>query len=153
MKSGERGFSADKSGLESGSGLGLYHARTTLESWGGSPSIVSKTAEGTTVTAILPRAESPKWFVPAITAPAVGIIAVLDDDVSIHEVWYGRFQSAHTDAILVHFSSPDEFEKWHLTNKADLYLVDCERPGFERSDLDMIEQLGICLPIAKFNFI
>jgi signal transduction histidine kinase len=49
---GERGATFGKEG---GNGLGLYHARTWVECWGGSLEIGSQVSEGTRVSITLPR--------------------------------------------------------------------------------------------------
>lgn len=54
-KLGRRGETHGKTG---GTGLGLHHARTTAESWGGELSIESKVGQGTTATVDLPRIAS-----------------------------------------------------------------------------------------------
>ena len=54
-KVGERGFSHGKEDhADAGSGLGLFHAITTVRSWGGDLSILSKENEGTTITINIP---------------------------------------------------------------------------------------------------
>lgn len=52
-KLGRRGETHGKAG---GTGLGLYHARTSAESWGGSLKITSDLGKGTTTTVDLPQA-------------------------------------------------------------------------------------------------
>ncbi|MGD9642452.1 MAG: sensor histidine kinase [Elusimicrobiales bacterium] len=69
---GVRGQTEGKTG---GCGLGLYHARTTAESWGGSLSIASEPGKGTTVSLRLPLA--------AALTPAV----LLDDDALVRLNW------------------------------------------------------------------
>lgn len=53
VKLGARGETHGKAG---GSGLGLYHARTSAESWGGSLELASQAGKGTTVSVLLPSA-------------------------------------------------------------------------------------------------
>ncbi|MBI4239123.1 MAG: HAMP domain-containing histidine kinase, partial [Deltaproteobacteria bacterium] len=52
----QRGATFGKAG---GSGLGLFHARTTVERWGGTLALASTVGHGTTVTVTLPPAEAP----------------------------------------------------------------------------------------------
>lgn len=52
---GTRGFSYGKSGYNSGTGLGLFHAKSTIETWGGRFHIQSKIGLGTMITIDLPR--------------------------------------------------------------------------------------------------
>lgn len=71
---GQKGETHGKAG---GTGLGLYHARTAVEGWGGSFKIVSEPGKGTTVLIALPRA-----------AVSVSRLAVLlDDDMLVHMNW------------------------------------------------------------------
>lgn len=137
-KLGNRGVTIGKEGR--GSGLGLYHARTTLESWGGSLKIDSEEGKGTSVILTLPQADPPKWFVEKIEIAKNTRVVILDDDTSIHQVWDRRFGSSSPEAELIHFSSPDEFAKWCKNHSADLYLFDYELIGFAVTGLDVIEK-------------
>lgn len=65
-------------GKEKGTGLGLYHAKSTVESWGGRLEIESEVGRGTTVCLIFPRVEAP---VPSESA------VLLDDDSLVRMNW------------------------------------------------------------------
>lgn len=56
---GEPGLTYGKSGTESGSGLGLYHAKKTIEASGGRFRVQSKVGQGTIITLVLPKANFP----------------------------------------------------------------------------------------------
>lgn len=142
-KLGQRGVSVGKEELDSGSGLGLYHARTAIESWNGLFRIDSVLGKGTTVSIILPKSESPPWFVEKIEIVETATVAVLDDDISIHQVWSGRFQSSAAKVQLIHFSTSDDFYRWFFHNTADLYLVDYELLGRNDTGLDVIEKKAL----------
>ena len=73
-KLGQKGETYGKAG---GNGLGLYHARTTVEGWGGSFKIGSEPGKGTSVLIELPR--------PAV--PAASAVVLLDDDLLVHMNW------------------------------------------------------------------
>lgn len=76
-KLGQKGETHGKAG---GSGLGLYHARTSVEGWGGSFRLGSEPGKGSTVTIELPAI--------AAKPPAAGRTAVLlDDDLLVHMNW------------------------------------------------------------------
>lgn len=85
-------------GKAGGSGLGLHHARTTVEGWGGSLAIRSETGEGTTVTLTLPQAARPGSPAPenADSPPAAGgrWAVLLDDDALVHLNWKMAARSA-----------------------------------------------------------
>jgi signal transduction histidine kinase len=144
---GQRGETHGKPG---GSGLGLYHAKTSVESWGGGLAIDSEPGKGTTVTIHLPRARPPEWFVSGLAISPGTAIVVLDDDTSIHQVWQGRFESAQIKnhgVEVLHFSTPAELRSWIQTDaraaENTLYLLDYELLGYRETGLSLAEELGI----------
>ncbi len=146
-KLGNRGETHGKAG---GSGLGLYHARTSVESWGGRLMIESKVGAGTAVTISLPTAQSPSWFVSILELSAGSSVVIVDDDASIHQIWQGRLDSfgvAKNQISIVHLSTPDQLRNW-VGDQTDqlrrtLYLVDFELLGFRESGLDLINELNL----------
>jgi signal transduction histidine kinase len=94
-KLGRKGETHGKAG---GTGLGLYHARTSAEAWGGGLAIESELGRGTTVTITLPRAD---------TAGMNRMAVLIDDDALVHMTWK---VAARTKGIaLKAFKSPDDF--------------------------------------------
>ena len=146
-KLGQRGVTHGKAGTTSGSGLGVYHAIKAVESWGGRLEIVSTLGKGSTFSLILPRQEAPPWFVPHIELAPDHRIVILDDDISIHQVWQGKFRSIEKKDIRYHLefvSSPEDFRKSVSENSTSaLYLCDYELLGFQETGLDLIETLAI----------
>lgn len=71
-KLGERGMTHGKSG---GSGLGLHHAKSCAQAWGGGLEIESKVGLGTTVTLVLP------------VLLAASDIVLIDDDPLVRRTW------------------------------------------------------------------
>ncbi len=146
-KLGQRGETHGKSG---GSGLGLYHARTSVQSWGGKLRIESTQGAGTSVIITLPRAPSPSWFVSTLSlAPGTSVV-VVDDDSSIHQVWQGRFDSLRVtekQVEIVHLSTPDQFRDWVKANETKahtaVYLVDYELLEFTETGLSLISELNL----------
>jgi signal transduction histidine kinase len=140
---GQRGKTFNK---VNGSGLGLYHARTTIEAWGGSLRLESKIGEGTRVRLFLPKVEPPSWFVPSIQVVNRQPIIVVDDDVSIHQIWAKRFSDAGIPIrkALIHFSHLEQLIKWRSEWKVKaLHLVDYEFVGEHNNGLSVIESLHI----------
>jgi anti-sigma regulatory factor (Ser/Thr protein kinase) len=145
---GERGVTHGKEGTQSGSGLGVYHAREMVEKAGGKLSIQSQVGMGTMITITLPRVETPPWFVEAITVSAHATLVSVDDDKTIHQIWAGRLSSAGAAlANIQHlsFSSMDQFENWATDNGSSvaLFLIDYEFLGQTGNGLDLIERAGI----------
>ncbi|MGK5086849.1 HAMP domain-containing sensor histidine kinase [Bdellovibrionota bacterium FG-2] len=144
---GKKGETHGKTG---GSGLGLYHAKTAVESWGGQLDIESEVGQGTTVRVILPQAPSPDWFVSELKLIPNSKIVVLDDDSSIHQIWQGRFDSLRISDKGIdvhHLSTPEQLRAWIFENPAAaeqaLYLADFELLGFKETGLKLIEELNL----------
>lgn len=147
-KLGQRGETYGKAG---GSGLGLYHARTTAKSWGGTFSIASELGKGTTVSIELPKAEAPVYFAGEVKLAPGRPVVVLDDDPGIHELWRGRFESARLkdhNVEIFSFSEPATLRAWVKDNpdKASkaICLFDYELTGHSETGLTLAEELGLC---------
>ncbi|MDD2804905.1 MAG: ATP-binding protein [Elusimicrobiales bacterium] len=147
QKLGQRGETYGKAG---GYGLGLYHARTTLEAWGGGLSLTSAPGRGTTVTVTLPRAEAPADFVRGLALAPGRAVVVLDDDSTIHHVWQSRFKQAgapERDIDIIHFIEPVRLRKWVKSNPEKaaeaLYLFDYELIGYAETGLSLAAELGL----------
>lgn len=137
-------------GKKGGSGLGLYHARTTCEAWGGNLVVESEVAKGTSIIITLPRAPAPHWFVPKLVIAAESTVVVLDDDTSIHQIWHGRFERANffENGIKVHhFSTLQKIESWMRGglsySHSTIFLFDYELIGEKTSGLALIEKFQI----------
>ena len=146
-KLGRRGETHGKVG---GSGLGLYHARSSAESWGGSLELSSEVGKGTTAILALPLAPAPGWFVPELLLAPGKAVVILDDDESIHQVWQGRLDALRAGAQgvpVVHVSTPDEIRDWVKNEAAAareaLYLFDYELLGHRETGLALAEELGL----------
>lgn len=155
-KLGKMGVSHGKEGTQSGSGLGVYHAKKTVEDSGGKFQIQSREGAGTSITMTFNKAKAPKWFVEKLVLAPNMEIASLDDDISIHQIWKGRFESLKVfDSRIQHltFTSGVEFKDWikklqntkdeHVLMSGRLYLVDYELLNQNATGLDIIEELGI----------
>lgn len=150
---GELGVSHGKEGTKSGSGLGVYHAKNTVEKSGGTFQIQSIEGKGTTIKLILDKESAPKWFVEKLLLSPNMVVTSLDDDISIHQVWKDRFESKNISKFGIEhktFTSGNEFKEWirSQTHTIDsmlsrLYLVDYELLNQNAMGLDLIDELGI----------
>ncbi len=137
-------------GKKEGTGLGLFHARTSVESWQGSLHVTSQYGQGTTVQLLFPKAQPPSWWVSHLFVFRHSTWVILDDDESIHRIWKIRASSTQFDIHgiqLVHLWTPTELRVYRTENlKSDektRYLVDDEILGFKETGLDLIQELGI----------
>ncbi len=148
-KLGREGASFGKS---KGSGLGLYHAKAALKSWGGRLSLTSEIGRGTEVVIDIPKTPAPDWFVSELWIYPEEPVVILDDDLIVHRIWRERFNSlsrgSHQRAVqLFHFSAPDEFRNFVLKDlkraRKAVYLVDYELSGHKKTGLDWVLELDI----------
>ena len=150
-KLGEKGFSFGKQ--TSGAGLGVYHAKKTIEAFGGSFNVSSLIGKGTLITLSLPRSEPPSWFLERLNISDETQIAILDDDLSFHQIWAERLGK---NAKLRHFSSTDEFSDFVRSNGSNnfLYLIDYNLSG-HATGIEVIKGLNISgssiLVTSKFD--
>jgi signal transduction histidine kinase len=147
-KLGELGVSHGKEGTDSGSGLGIYHAKKTIESFGATFTINSRQNFGTEIRMEFPICEQPEWFVPEIKVSPGQRVLALDDDESILEIWRQRIDSLNISSMeLLTFTSAQEFSSWidsenHRYDK-DIYLMDFELFGQSTSGLSLIEKYSL----------
>lgn len=140
----ERGVSFGKEG---GSGLGLYHAKKRVTSWGGRLDIDSTPGSGTTVSVILPRQKEAPWFVEQISISSRATVVVLDDDQSIHQIWASRLlKLGLASGRILHFTTASAFVDWYQRERAEseyFYLVDFELLGSKETGLELIERYAL----------
>ncbi|MBF0365604.1 MAG: HAMP domain-containing histidine kinase [Oligoflexia bacterium] len=151
-KLGEEGVSFGKEGnKESGSGIGLFAARKTVEELGGRLAIESVVGIGTKIVLELPKELPPHWFVSELHIKKGMAIVILDDDQGIHQTWDSRFQQIDLEKIAVkifHLSTPNSLDEWMKEKRGSfenvIYLFDYELLGHKKTGLDLIEeyQLG-----------
>ncbi|MGZ3768637.1 MAG: sensor histidine kinase [Bdellovibrio sp.] len=150
LLAGEKGVSHGKEGTDSGSGIGIFHAKSTIESFGGRFDINTKEGTGTMISMILPREKAPKWFAEKIEISEGQMVIAVDDDQSIHNIWQGCFNCfdlQKSKVQLLNFSSSEVFEKWFNDNSHlalnGLFLMDYELLGQELTGLSLIEKYKI----------
>jgi signal transduction histidine kinase/FixJ family two-component response regulator len=134
---GEKGLTFNKKG---GSGLGLYHSKTTLERWSGKLEINSELNKGTEIIIKIPKAKTPDWFCESININSKTKIIVVDDDETIHNIWEDRFKKYNIE--IIHLYNPNDLKHYTKTEK-ELYLIDYEFKGYNESGLDLIKELNI----------
>ena len=145
---GQRGFTQGKRG---GQGLGLFHAKSTIEAWGGTFAIDSERFVGTTVRLTLPAVEPPTWAVSDLRLPPGGRLVIVDDDESVHHVWLERLriQNITPERVPVHrFANLADFSEWLWAcepseRRALTIVIDHEFAGCRQTGLDAIERLQI----------
>lgn len=139
----ESGFSYAKRG----NGLGLAHASDLVEAWGGELQIESEEGRGTTVQVVLPTTATPAWFVQALNLSPDSILAIVDDDETIHLTWLRKLEQAGFQGQCIHFYRSDELQRWHQHygrySRNTMYLIDHQLETDGTEGLELIRMLGI----------
>ena len=109
-KLGRKGETHGKAG---GNGLGLYHARTTIEGWGGGFRLESEPGRGTAALIELPAAGKPA---------GARLAVLLDDDMLVHMNWKLAAKAAGVE--LKGYKTPEEFARGveDLPKNTPLYI-------------------------------
>ena len=138
---GTRGISFGEKTGDSGSGLGVWHARTVLEKQGGSLSIESGTW-GTEVTCKTPKDPFTDWLCDKISVGVNRLLCVVDDDDCIHSLWE-RKTAQIPEIELNHFKTTKEFETWFNSGQKGIYLVDYDLGPNCENGINLIKRLKI----------
>lgn len=159
---GNRGVSYNKeNSLASGSGLGLYHAKTTIEQLGGKFEMQSELGLGTQISIGLPLSNPPEWYLDKINITEDTLVVSVDDDVSIHGIWRNRFSSLATfenqtaQAIeFLSFTSVTDFMNWYKIQeisqlKKCIFFIDYEFIQQNMNGLELVEKLNLHLNPTK----
>jgi hypothetical protein len=150
----EQGFTFGK---PRGCGLGLYHARTTVEAMGGSLEIQSTEGSGTVINLILEPAEPPSWSLPAINLNGIDMVVVLDVDPLAHKRWQTLLRPyTRAKTSVAHFYKARQLRDWCNTNAGqhDLYLLGHELPGEDTNGFKLGESLKIlpqCVLVSNYS--
>jgi signal transduction histidine kinase len=157
---GEESVSFSKGAGISGNGLGIPHAKKTVESLGGQLKIDSREGLGTEVLIELPRSLPPAWLMPTLRVSTSRLVVILDDDSSIHDVWGMRLSEfKDKGGSIINFQTESDFLDWILQNpdakEKALFLMDYEILGAKGDGISLINKLGIsdrsCLVTSRFE--
>ncbi|MGB0454252.1 MAG: sensor histidine kinase [Bacteriovoracaceae bacterium] len=142
----EKGATFGKTG---GTGLGLYHAKKSVESWGGHFEVLSRINQGTTIAITLPLVQTPKWFLSQLNLKPNQNLIILDDDITMHQVWkeiLRKFELNECGINIKSFATAEQLRSWYLEsdqNENNRYLFDYEILGTNTTGLDLIEELDL----------
>ena len=115
-------FKKDKTTKKEGSGIGLFHAREGIDSWGGKIWAESKEGQGSTMNILLPKAEAPpQWFAAQIEVPKNGILVVADDEPHLHHTMKACLEEhgLSGDIRLVEINTLSKFTEWYEEHKEE----------------------------------
>lgn len=142
-------FKEGISSKNNGTGLGLYHAKTNIEKWGGTiTAATTKQNSGTSITIVLPRKKTANWFAKQLDIPPGATVIIIDDSESIYDIWQQRFASQRSSHIRpTYFNTAKSFINWKKTlnsgNKNNfVYLIDYEFSQEKLNGMDIINEIN-----------
>ncbi len=113
-----------------GSGLGLYHAKKTMEQLNGKLVIKSDLVKGTNVRLTFPSILTPKWFCSKLKIQTNTIVVILNDKSMSHQFWKKRFKLINPKVSVINFDQTIDFFNWKTSHNKKaytfLYLFDFE---------------------------
>jgi|GEM_PF-6286309 len=107
----ERQFTKGKAG---GSGFGLFHAKTYLESWGGAIEVVQGVSCGLEV-----KIRLPLWGPPEKENFSASTVVIVDDSQSVHDIWASSVQGL-SSINFVFLKSLAGLENWLGESEVDI---------------------------------
>ena len=133
---------------EKGNGLGLSHAKKTIEALGGSIRLISSLGHGTQVLMTLPSVKPPSWLISNIEVSPSTPIAILDDDPSVHGAWDNRLDEVSKNLEIHHFYNSSDFLTWYEKQSQSKIQIfsDYELLGDSLTGLDVLEKLELSQP-------
>ncbi len=133
---------------EKGNGLGLSHAKKTIEALGGSIRLISSLGHGTQVLMTLPSVKPPSWLISNIEVSPSTPIAILDDDPSVHGAWDNRLDEVSKNLEIHHFYNSSDFMTWYEKQSQSKIKIfsDYELLGDSLTGLDVLEKLELSQP-------
>ncbi len=110
-------------GKSGGSGLGLYHAKTCLERWGGNISLKSQIGFGTTVIVQIPLSSTKAQVTSKLEIAPEKLKILIDDEVDIFAALEKKLGPK-----TIFFDEINDFQAWRLDEMDSLqdcqYLID-----------------------------
>lgn len=137
----ENGFTFGKPG---GTGIGLFHAKQWIESWGGKIKVTSQLESGTTITIALPIKDRAKWYVPRIKIKNDSMIVILDDQIAARHLWSDKIHDTNLAENTKIFSSSRELmslkKEFFKQPEKYIFLLDYDL-NEEINGLDLLSNL------------
>jgi signal transduction histidine kinase len=148
---GNRGFST-KNGynIQSGSGIGLNHAKKYIEGIGGALTVESELGLGTSVTLNLPLHDNSEFFPEEFSIKDTSLLVVIDDEDTNLSVWQKKINNMRVtgNPMTVAFhSSSDEFEKnvpyYKQYENSSLFIFNYELGPNSLNGIDLIKKYNL----------
>jgi len=123
-----------------GSGFGLYHARQTVDSIGGSIEIRSEEGKGTIISLRLARKPSPKWRHTDMDLNHYQKFVVIEDEDIFADIWKRKLAITGKQVLL--FKHPSLVPPELLAQEDVFFIVDNNFDGQANIGIKFIQKIG-----------
>lgn len=127
-------------GKKDGSGLGLYMAKKLIESNHGNIEITSRVDQGTKLSIILPKPETPSWHISSISINDYDSIVLCDDQPSIISAWKTKLESKEHSIPIRSYSRCEDLAAQPDSSSKNLFLVDFDLGAERMTGLQFLER-------------
>lgn len=136
----ERSFTFGKA---TGTGLGLFQAKSAIEWNGGTLEVQSLEGQGTDFTIQLPLEKNPSWLPQVIEVSSDATVYFVDDDVNILQAWKDKTQGLSMKKYF--FSSVAELETAQSLKDWPTHalLIIDQNLSADKSGLDVLSSLAL----------
>ncbi|MDR3253829.1 MAG: PAS domain-containing sensor histidine kinase [Endomicrobium sp.] len=131
---------------QGGHGIGMQQIKSTLKDMSAQILIESRENFGTEITLIFPKSKPPKWFADKLVLHSNDIVIILDDDISVHDIWRHRLENYLKDIKTKYFIKGTETINFiNLIKEKDkiFLLADYELRNQEMNGIDIIEKFSL----------
>jgi FixJ family two-component response regulator len=131
---------------EEGYGIGLQQVKSALKSMNSQMLVKSSENMGTEITLVFQESKPPDWFVNNIVLHKDDTVVVLDDDISIHNIWKKRFENYAEDITVKCFTQGLEAIDFmnSIKEKDKIFLLaDYELRDQDINGVDVIEKTAM----------
>jgi signal transduction histidine kinase len=134
------------SGKTNGTGYGLFHAKSFLNSWSGDIKVETTSSKGTVI-----LLDIPCWHPAPFVLSNSDTVVIVDDDQLVHDIWKAHISmwEKGTGKMIISkfFLNPVDAEKW-ISNAAidysqTTFLIDNDLGKNFESGSSLINSLGI----------
>ena len=130
---GQRGFSFGKKGSKSGSGLGIFSAIETIDSFGGTLKISSKENQGTSITLLIKAALD-------LSGDFYNFVYIEDDEL-LRTVWIEKAKKVGVKLLALSASAELENFWQNLDQESTIFYIDYELGGDRLNGVKVAEKL------------
>jgi len=137
----ERSFTHGK---KTGTGLGLFQAKSAIEWSGGNLTVTSEENKGTCFTIVMPKEKKPSWLPESLEVGKEQLICFVDDDQQILSTWKEKSDSLGLKSTR-YMSSIQEFKKEFPSNTfpSDALIVIDQNLKDTKTGLELLAELAI----------